>query len=84
MKTSQAYLLIYRRQGHDENNNYLRLLNNIYFKRIDEFVIGEPIKSDYGKGYLAKKIEENQDQFLTVKYKFGHITSKYNVFNILV
>ena len=78
VKTSQAYLLIYRKQSstQDDNNNYQKLLENIYFKKSDELVIGEPIKTDYGKGYLSSHFKEENVDFVKVKFKFGHVTFK--------
>lgn len=71
-------MLIYKRQGlnGDENDNYLKLLNNIYFKQVDDYVIGEPITTSYGKGYLSDKIQEDKNEIVVVKYKYGHCTFK--------
>ena len=78
IKSSQAYLLIYRKQGlkHNENFNYMRLLENIYFKNSDDLVIGEPIKTPYGKGYLSSIFQDDKTEFAKVKFRYGHITFK--------
>jgi len=59
------------------------LLNNIYFKKSDEFVLGEPVSTSLGKGYVCDTYFEDNVEFMKIKHKYGHSIIKFNHINLV-
>ncbi len=76
--SSSAYILIYKLRD-DINTNYFKLIKGLIDTLGDgeNYYIGEPVKSEYGDGFVEGIKNYEGQEHVHVKYRFGRGVLKY-------